>query len=150
MTRRNATVRELVEELAKVAPYLGTRDAVARQHHVRTVRRLTARLEQLTAPQPAPAPKLPGRGTVAWHVLALLDANRTGYDHDHVRMLTGLTDAELCVAIVGAGPSTVRPRRVDLTKAGLVEAISTAGGSTRWTISDLARELLQLEVRRAG
>lgn len=154
MTRRNATVRELVEELAAQAEALERvpahrRDRISLQHHRRDVLRLARLLEKRTRPAPAPTPKLPGERTVARAVLERLEADRRGKDHAEVRMLTGLTDAELCVRII-ANPSTVRPRRVDLTKAGLVEAFATENGATRWTISELGRELLEQAVRRAG
>lgn len=153
MSRRQPAVRELVEELTKHTPYLGTRDTIGRQAAVRKVRRLTDALEKATRPAAPPAPRLPGEGTVARMVLVILEQNRRGYDHDHLRMLTGLTDAELCARVAGAGPNTVRPRRIELARMGLVEQVpGIRSDVSSWTISDLGRRLLDEAeaVRRAG
>lgn len=116
------------------AQAFGRAQALAVAHELETLGVLLGRLEQLTAP-PAPKPaRLPKAGTVAHAVLQSLAYDRAGRDHGHLRMLTGLTDEELVARISGAGPNSVRPRRVELVRNGLVEAVPDTA-PTRWRLT---------------
>lgn len=126
----------------------GRAQAKAVAHELETLGALLSRLEQLTAPPKALKPTLPGPGTVARKVLEVLETDGRAHDHDHLRMLTGLTDAELAVRIVGVGPNSVRPRRIDLVRRGLVELVPGTGPEcedgtpARWRTTVLAMALL--------
>lgn len=113
-------------------------------HELDTARRMAGELELLLAPRPAPAPKLPGVGTVAWAVLEALEVDHRAHQHPHLAMLAGLTDAQLAVRISGAGANSVRPRRIDLTRRGLVEQVPDTDPAqpARWRITALAHALL--------
>lgn len=158
MSRRKApqpTVRELVEELGRLAPYLVRRkaDPVAFPVNKRHLERIARQLEELTRPAvtvpPRPA-RLPGEGTVARAVLERLAADQLGKDHDELRMLTGLTDPELVARIVVNGrdaassANTVRPRRVELVRSGLVEAVPDTAPA-RWRLTAMAEVLLSAQ-----
>lgn len=125
-----------------------TAQANALAHELDTLAGIVTRLEQLTAPPGPLKPTLPGVGTVARTVLELLEADERGKDHDHLRMLTGLTDAELAVRVTGVGPNSVRPRRVELVRRGLVELVPGTGPEcedgtpARWRPTSMAHALL--------
>lgn len=120
----------------------GRAQARAVAHELETLGELVGRLEQLTAP-PVLAPTLPADGTVARAILDRLAADRRGKDHDHVRMLTGLTDAELATRVITrAGANSLRPRRLELVRRGLVEAVPGTS-PTRWTLTEAGLEALR-------
>lgn len=124
----------------------GRAQAKAVAHELETLGELLGRLEQLTAPPASTtAHRLPGQGTAARAVLESLWIDAVGKDHDAVRMLTGLTDPELAARIT-AGVNTVRPRRVDLVRSGLVEAVPDTK-PTRWRLTGLADVMLEAERR---
>lgn len=116
-------------------------------HELDTARGKAGELEQLLAPKPAPAPKLPGIGTVAWAVLEALEVDHRAHQQPHLAMLAGLTDAQLAVRISGAGANSVRPRRIELTRRGLVEQVPDTDPAlpARWRITALAHALLSPE-----
>ena len=114
-------------------------------HELDTARRMAGELERLLAPRPAPAPKLPGIGTVAWAVLEALEVDHRSHQHPHLAMLAGLTDASLAVRVRAAGgANSVRPRRIELTRRGLVEQVPDTDPAkpARWRITPLAHALL--------
>lgn len=110
--------------------------AKAAEHELATLQAIAARLDKATAPKPRPFLVLPGQGTVARTVLEVLHVDALGHDHHSLRDLVGLTDAELAVRITGAGPNTVRPRRIDLVRGGWVEVAGQTGTATRWTLTE--------------
>lgn len=122
----------------------------AMQHELDTLAAIVARLDKATAPKVPAYLGLPGSGTVARTLLEVLHVNALGHDHDSLRDLVGLTDAELAARITGAGPNTVRPRRLDLQRAGWVEAAQLHGNGTAWTLTADGRRAmdgLQRELR---
>lgn len=111
------------------------------RHELDTATGLASAMAADLAPRTAPKPALPAVTSVAWAVLEALEVNRRTHDHDHLRMLAGLTDAQLVVCISGAGANSVRPRRIDLTRRGLIEQVPGTSPA-RWRLSTLALELL--------
>lgn len=117
--------------------------AKAAKHELETLAGIVERLDKATAPKGRPHLWVPTKGTVARTVLDVLYVNALAHDHPHVTMLTGLTDSELAVRIEGAGINSVRPRRVELTRAGWVEVAGQTGAETRWTLTFQGRRKLE-------
>ena len=125
----------LAEALDKVPPR--RRDTLTLMAHRRQVLKLARRLERRTRPREVPQLVLPGEGTVARTVLEVLHIDATVRNPVQHRMLTGLTDLELCQR-VDAPVNTTRPRRVDLVRGGWVAPAAHQPPSlkaTKWTLT---------------
>lgn len=122
--------------------------ARALAHELDTLAAIVGRLDKATRPPGKPYLWLPGEGTVARTLLEVLHRNVQGHDHAELRELVGLTDAELIARVVGGREraNTVRPRRLDLQRAGWVEAAKLHGNGTAWTLTaDGRRAMAGLE-----
>lgn len=136
-------VRQIVQQQGLYAPQgrsRGYRDAwalrvKALQHELDTLADIAGKLDKASAPRRVRQLSLPREGTVARTVLQVLHLDAMGHDHDGLRELTGLTDAELATRITGAGINSVRPRRVDLVRAGWVEVAGQTGTARRWRLT---------------
>jgi len=117
--------------------------ARALAHELDTLVAVVNRLEKATRP-PAPAYlKLPADGTVARLVLEVLHRNVQGYDHVELRGLEGMTDAQLAGHLTGATLNSVRPRRLDLQRAGWVRDTGRSlGRHTYWTLTEDGRRAM--------
>lgn len=112
----------------------------AMRHELDTLAAIVAKLDKATAPRPQTRLGMPREGTVARTVLQVLHLDALGHDHDGLRELAGLTDAGLASRITGAGINSVRPRRVDLVRAGWVTSNDrSVDGATYWTLTPEGR-----------
>lgn len=118
--------------------------AKAAKHELETLAGIVERLDKLTAPAPTKYLRLPAQGSVARVVLEVLHVDQLGHDHRGLRGLEGMTDADLAARIDGAGINSVRPRRVELQRAGWVrDSGRSMGKHTLWTLTPAGWRALQ-------